>query len=57
MSFVLALVLATVSILTCESFAETKELTWVRWEDPPIFIFNPPYKGQGQVCYLQCRMA
>jgi len=57
MSFVLALVLATVSILSCESFAETKELTWVRWEDPPIFIFNPPYKGQGQVCYLQCRMA
>ena len=47
MSFVLALVLATVSILSCESFAETKELTWVRWEDPPIFIFNPPYKGQG----------
>lgn len=32
------------------AFAETKELpkiTWIRWDDPPIFIFEGPYKGQG----------
>lgn len=47
MSFVLALILAAVSILSVESRANTKELTWARWEDPPIFIFTPPYEGQG----------
>lgn len=47
MSLVLALLLATLSLLSFESFAETKDLTWVRWDDPPIFIFHPPYNGQG----------
>ncbi|XGC81434.1 TIGR02285 family protein [Bdellovibrio bacteriovorus] len=31
------------------SFAESKAppLTWIRWNDPPIFIFEAPFKGQG----------
>lgn len=31
------------------SFAksETNQLTWIRWNDPPIFIFESPFKGQG----------
>lgn len=23
------------------------ELTWIHWDDPPIFIFSGPYRGQG----------
>ncbi len=30
------------------AFAKKKvELTWIRWDDPPIFIFAGPYRGQG----------
>ncbi|WII71631.1 TIGR02285 family protein [Bdellovibrio sp. 22V] len=24
-----------------------KELVWIRWDDPPIFIFEGPFKNQG----------
>ncbi|WP_374035304.1 TIGR02285 family protein [Bdellovibrio bacteriovorus] len=27
--------------------AGAKDLTWIRWDDPPIFIFSGPFKGQG----------
>ncbi|MDG0816694.1 TIGR02285 family protein [Bdellovibrio svalbardensis] len=26
---------------------ESSQITWIRWDDPPIFIFAGPYRGQG----------
>lgn len=29
------------------SLAGAEDITWIRWDDPPIFIFGGPFKGQG----------
>lgn len=34
------------SALLC-SLAAAEQITWIRWDDPPIFIFSDPYKGEG----------
>ncbi|WP_041577287.1 TIGR02285 family protein [Bdellovibrio bacteriovorus] len=27
--------------------AGAEDITWIRWDDPPIFVFSGPFKGQG----------
>ncbi|AHZ86519.1 TIGR02285 family protein [Bdellovibrio bacteriovorus] len=27
--------------------AWAEDITWIRWDDPPIFIFSGPFKGRG----------
>lgn len=29
------------------SLAGAEDITWIRWDEPPIFIFSGPFKGQG----------
>lgn len=41
---------AVISLISFNSYAQTKPsevLTWIRWNDPPIFIFNEPFKSAG----------
>lgn len=46
-------ILFILSGLCIQSFAEEKttkadnEITWIRWDDPPLFIFSGPYQGKG----------
>ncbi|UOE99811.1 TIGR02285 family protein [Bdellovibrio reynosensis] len=45
-----SIVFLFLNIWVCiSSFAkgEARTLTWIRWNDPPIFIFEAPFKGQG----------
>lgn len=51
MRFVFVLITVVAALVSVSSFAkmheDPKKITWISWDDPPIFIFNEPFKGEG----------